>query len=214
MWAVTREPTYLAFAVLVVAWAVLWLWGASRGRRMDARASVAPPYHAPRPGEAVVLGRVRWRRRGALRLPRTGVLLVSSDELLWAAGDLARWGRIGQTVPLGALVSPGGPDAGGADGAGGRGKAQLVAALEDLRSYRMVAGAFGADKLTLRLRGGRSTDMSARDPEVFVLLTEAIASLAEDGESDGGVEGVEGVQGAEAEEGVKAWRPKRASTRR
>jgi hypothetical protein len=172
--AVRHEGLYLAFAVFLLAWGGLWMWGASRGHRGDARASAAPPYHRPAAGEVVVLGRAKWRERRSLAPRRAGVLLAGEGDLLWVAGDLSRLGRIGQSLPLGALAASG--------GAGPGGGPKTVAALDDLQSYRIMAGAFGADTLTLRLRSGGVVRLRLLDPEALVLLGEVFAALAEDGE--------------------------------
>ncbi len=128
--------------------------GASRASRSSAREAAAPAYSAPGPGEAVVLGRARRGLRG-------GVLCATAEALVWVKGAGPDIGRPGTRVALGGLEASGHAPA-------------LLVAYADLVSYRSVAGVFGEGALTLRASDGRATKLRLRDPEVFVLLGEAV----------------------------------------
>jgi hypothetical protein len=160
LWLMRREPLYLMVAVAVLVWGLLWVWGAAREQRGRARAAAAPPYHPPRPGEVVILGRARLRRLGH------GVLLAGEDALLWVAGDLPTLGRIGQALPLGALAAAGDDP-------------QVIVTWDDLESYVLRAGVVAADTLTLRLHGGGEVALRPLDPEVGTLLLAAVAGADE-----------------------------------
>jgi len=166
MGVVRGERFFLLGAAFVLTWGALWVWGAARAGRDQAKVVSAPAFRAPRDGEAVVLGRAT---RGPLR--RTGVLCAGVEALLWVPGDLSAVGRIGQVLPLGALT------------ASGR-EVRTVIAFEDLASYRMVAGVFAGDRLTLRRRERGAVDLRLRDPEASALLLEAFAALTGDGDDD------------------------------
>jgi hypothetical protein len=166
MGVVRGERFFLLGAAFVLTWGALWMWGAARAGRDQAKVVSAAAFQVPEPGEAVVLGRAT---RGPLR--RAGVLCAGVEALLWVPGDLSGVGRIGQVLPLGALT------------AGGR-EVRTVIAFEDLASYRMVAGVFAGDRLTLRRWDHGAVDLRLRDPETFALLLETFAAFTGGGDPE------------------------------
>lgn len=154
----TGQAGWAVVAAVVGFWGALWVWGASRASRSAAREAAAPPYHSPGLGEAVVLGRVRRGLRG-------GVLCATTEALVWVRGAGPDVGRPGRRVALGGLQASGHVPA-------------VLVAFADLDSYRTVAGVFGEGTLTLRTGDGRTVRLRPRDPEVFVLLGEAIGAAS------------------------------------
>lgn len=144
-----NATTALVMAIVAVVWGILWVILQHRANLNTQKEMEAPAYRQPTKGKMVALSRVKQGFK-------QGWLITDHEQLFLYKGDIQAQPGESLRLPTNAFTP--------------------IATLDNIKSFRHVAGIWGGGTLELYNETGKQFTFNLKDPEGLPLFIEMLES--------------------------------------